>query len=203
MITKSKYVNLIFVIVIIIVGAKCDNDKNTILDIPVTDYYDSCLVDDYSFGQMITIGDPNDKFLITLPYDWDVRENYSDSVYGIQAGNFLSIPIEIKDHMFFMLSGYSTELSLEDYYMNELKSFKKESNINLQETGKTMINEVDSYWIKFSVDEKVFHLVMYIKHPTLDDLYLLQASAYNTDKYDVKLCHMKQFFNSFELGEIN
>jgi len=201
--TNSKFINLLLIIVIIFVGAKCDNDTDNVMGVPITDYYDSCMFEDYSFGQMFTIGDPNDKFMITLPYDWDLRENYSDSVYGMQTGNFLSIPVDIKDRMFFMISGYSTELSLEDYYLNELKSFKNESNIELQETGKTLIDGVEAYWLKFSAGEKVFHLVMYVKHPELDDVYLLQASAYDEEKHDLKLCYMKQFFNSFELAQNN
>ncbi len=140
--------------------------------------------------------------MVTLPYDWDIRENYSDSVYGMQAGNFFSIPIDVDKRMFFMVSGYSTEFWLEDYYLNELKTLKKESNIELLETGKTHIDELESYWVKFSVSQKVFHLVMYVKHPQLDDLYLLQASVYDPEEYDLKLCYMKQLFNSFELTKI-
>jgi len=177
MITKLKYINLLFLVLIVIVAAKCDNDTNDLKGVPVTDFYDSCLFEDYSFGQMFTIGDPNDKFMIRLPYDWDIRENYSDTVYGMQTGNFLSIPIEQEKRMSFMLSGYTTELSLEEYYLDEFKSLKKDDRINLEETGKTIINGVNAYWLKFVSNEAVYHLVVYIKHPRLNDIYLLQASS--------------------------
>lgn len=201
MITKLKYANIIFVIAIIVLAAKCDTDKNTVEGVSITDYYDSCLFDDYYFGEMITMGDPYDKFMVTLPYDWDIRQVYTDSVFGIQAGNFLSIPIEVNKRMFFMVSGYSTEFSLEEYYLNELKTLKKESNVQLLETGFTSINELDSYWLKFSSNEEVFHLVVYIKHPELQDLYLLQASVYNPEEHNIMLCYMKQFCDSFEITE--
>lgn len=201
MITKLKYANIILVIIVIIIAAKCDSDKNTIEGVPITEYYDSCLFDDYSFGDMSTMGDPYNKFMVSLPYDWDIRQVYTDSVFGIQAGNFLSIPIEVNRRMFFMVSGYSTEFSLEQYYLNELKTLKKESNVQLLETGKTIINELDSYWVKFSSNEEVFHLVVYIKRPELQDLYLLQASVYNPEEHDIMLCYMKQLFDSFEITE--
>lgn len=204
MITKYKYVHFFLLILVVIIAAKCDHDENTILSVPITDYYDSCKCDDdYYFGDMFTIGDPNDKFMVRLPYHWDIRENYSDSVYGMQAGNFLSIPIEVKKRMFFMISGYNTELPLHDYYLNELKALKKEPNAYLKETGKTSINNVESYWVKFSSQDEVFHLVLYIKHPQLSDIYIMQASAYDSDKYNIKLCYMKQFFNSFEMTNIH
>jgi len=203
MIIKFKYLNLLLLVFIIILAAKCDNNADSVLGIPITDYYDSCYSDEYYMGEMLSISDPNNKFFITLPYDWDLRENYSDTVYGLQCGNFMSIPIEQEKRMFLMLSGYNTELALEEYYLNELKILKKDGRIKLEETGKTMINGVDAYWVRFVSNEAVYHLVVYIKHPNLNDVYLIQASVYHPDEYKLKLCYLKNYINSFELSNID
>jgi hypothetical protein len=88
---------------------------------------------------------------------------------------------------------------LEKYYLNELKTLKANSKVELFETGKTFINGIESYWVKFSSNEEVFHLVVYIKHPKSEDLYLLQGSVYYSEKYDVRLCYLKQIIDSFEI----
>ena len=181
----------------------CKTDRSVIEGVPLTGFYDSC-AEYYDFGQMIKMGDPGDRFFISLPYSWDIREHYSDTLYGVFASNFMSIPIDTADRMSIVVSGYLTDEKLWNYYISELKQLKKDKKINVKETGSTEISGNDSFWIKFSqqlADQKVYNLVVYLKKEYSDEIYLIQSTVYDTQEYDKKFCYLKQVISSFEIVE--
>jgi len=194
---------LILLPVICWIGHACVSDKNLIEGIPVTSYYDSC--DAFTdFGELIKIGDPQDKFMISLPFSWDIREHYTDTLYTIVAANFMSIPIEFIDRMSFTVSGYNTDKTLDKYYHDELRQLKKDKSITVEETGPVNISDMNCFWVKFvqQVDElKAFSLVVYIMADKSGDIFLLQSTVYDANNYNDKLCYMKQLVNTFEIEE--
>ncbi len=181
----------------------CRSDKNVIDGIPVTNYYDSCY-EFHDFGDLTKVGDPQDKFMIALPYSWDTRYHYTDTLYTIVAANFMSIPIDLDQRMSITASGYTTQKNLEKYYRDELKQLKKDKNIDVEETGSTLIDGLKSFWIKFvqHIDEhRAFNLVMYVKKEDSQDIYLIQSTVYDPVNYNEKLCYMKRLINSFEIED--
>lgn len=205
MVIDHKYLVRLIIPAIVLFVFSCRSGRNVFEGIPQTNYYDSCDAF-HDFGKMIKIGDPADKFMISLPYDWDIREHYTDTLYSIVAANFMSIPIDLKDRMSFLVSGYKTDKDLETYYIGELKQMKKDPNINIEETGHAMIMERKSFWIKFNQligDHTAFSLVVYIKKQEQDEVYLLQSMVFDFEKQDIKLCYMKQLVNSFEIVDDN
>lgn len=188
--------------ILILIAARCTSSEDKIKGVPVTHTYDSCDIDVY-FGEMITIGDPNERFFITLPYSWDIRRSFNDSVYAIYVANFLSIPIEIKDRLAVMISGYETTLSLEAYFLNELKNLKKDDAVELLETGTIQIDERTGPWLLFrnKSEHQIYHAVVYLKKENSNEIYLLQSMTFDTGNYKERLCHLKQIIRSFEIEE--
>jgi hypothetical protein len=203
MATKAITYTLLLSVLILLVAARCSHNSNSIKGVKITTYYDSCETADVYFGDQITIGDPNDRFMISLPYSWDIRETYTDTIYGMFAANFLSIPIAIKERLALMVTGYETEMSGEVYFLNELKTLKKDDAVALMETGMVVINERKCHWIMFqnAGEHKVFHLVVYVKNEKNNDIYILQSMTYDTDNYKDKLCNLKRLIKSFEILE--
>ncbi len=89
--------------------------------IPVSESYNQCSDEYYDFGDMITIGDPGDKFMIRLPYNWDIQETYSDTLYGIIASNALESLNEPQRFQLISVTGYQTKDPLLSYFKNEIK----------------------------------------------------------------------------------
>lgn len=188
--------------VLLLLASRCASSGDKIKGIPLTHFYDSCDLDAY-FGEMITIGDPNERFFISLPYSWDIRESYTDNVYGMYASNFLSIPIEIKDRQAVMITGYETELSLEDYFLNELKDLKKDEAVELLEAGTVEIDDRNCNWLLFHnyAEHPIYHVVVYTKKENSNEIYLLQSMTFDTENYRDRLCYLKRIIKSFDIEE--
>jgi len=201
---KNININRVFILavllpLIILTSFQCTNESKLLKDIPVTDYIDNCPDVLYDFGETINIGDPEDRFLIGLPYSWDIRENYSDSLYGIFATNFQSIPEELEDRMGISLTGYKSDKTLEEYVHDELIELIKEENITVMETGKTMIAGQKYPWVLFEIQPDVYNMVYYIKQPDMGNFYLIQSVSYDAVNYRTKMCYLKRLVTSFEM----
>ncbi len=189
-----------FFIILILSG--CHHGK-TFEGIPVSDSYNRCN-EVFDFGELTTIGDPGNKFMITLPYSWDIREIYSDTIYGIFGSNTPDIGNDFSGLMSLSVSGYKTSDSLKTYFRNELGSMKKAAVFNLLNTGKITINDQISYWLTFEMKENestVVSNVIYIKKPDADEIYLLQTLVYKTEDYKKRLCALKELVETFEFVE--
>jgi hypothetical protein len=196
--------NFILFAAILFLAAKCGNRGETIEGIPVTESYNICPEDYFDFGKMITIGDPNDKFMISLPYSWAIQENYSDTMYGITASNIWDAGNNPEQLMLLSVTGYQTNDSLVTYFKNEIISLKQDKNIKVKELGKIDIDGHNCYWVKFENDDtgdKLINFVQYIKSYKRNEIYLLHSTVLSTDNYMDRICHLKQLVNSFELVE--
>lgn len=200
---KPVYLFFLFTGILLMIFS-CDGSKRSVKNVPVTDYFDSCqTANNIDFGDIITMGDPNDRFMISLPYSWDIRQAYTDSIYGIFASNFLSIPLPENEKMSLAIIGYASELSLKQYYSNELESLVKDEKTNVLETGTTILNDEVAYWIKFNNtyrEQTIYQLVLYLKRDNLPEIYLVQSSAYNSDSQNNILCNLKRLMLSVEWG---
>ena len=193
-----KYFTVLGIIILLL--SKCDH-KNTIEGIPVSDYYNNCEEQTVDFGEIITLGDPNDKFMISLPYSWDISETYNDSVYGIFAANIYNTANNRENLLSISVSGYQTNDSLNLYFRNELLSLKKDKKIKVLEAGEIIFNEQNSFWVLFESDESqmsFMNLVLFLKPENKREVYLIQTLSYKTDNYKDRLCHLKQLVNTFE-----
>ncbi|MCD4694926.1 MAG: hypothetical protein K8S16_01700 [Bacteroidales bacterium] len=190
---------MVLVPVILFTGFQCTNEKKLLENIPESEFINNCPDVLYDFGETITIGDPDDRFMIRLPYNWDIRESYTDSLYGIYASNYLSIPIEVKERMALSVTGYRSEKELDEYVLDELLELIKGEGIRVLEKGKTMMIGSQFPWVLFEMPKTVYNMVYYIKNPEKSDYYLIQAVSYDTVNYRTKMCHLKQLVKSFEL----
>ena len=200
----KKYLFVVFSAVCsVLLLQQCNSSVNKINGIRVSEFYNDCITNKTDFGDLITIGDPDNRFMITLPYKWDIREYYTDTLYGIYASN--SLDVINHPEMFYGLSttGYYTELGLQDYYLNELNQLISDNKIKVLETGTYIINNNEYPWILFNLDNeiKLTNHVVYIKDDTNESIYILQSSVYKGRNDKEKLCQLKQFVSSFELVE--
>lgn len=196
--------NLIYLFVFILIAATCTDQKNKIEGIEISDSYNNCDEDYIEYGDMITIGDPSDKFMIRLPYRWDIQENYSDTLYGIFATNHFEAGNNPENFLMVSVTGYQTNDSLYTYFLKELKTLKKDKTMTVLEVGQMDINEEESYWVKFETDESDFtiiNLVQYVKSEINNEMFLIHSTVYKSDDYNNKLCQLKRFTDSFELVE--
>jgi catalase len=151
---------------------------------------------------MITLGDPSDKFMIRLPYSWDIQENYSDTLYGIIASNRYEAGNDPEKFILVSVTGYQTTDSLFAYFKKELKTLKKDKSMKVIEVGQMELNEENTYWVKFESDQsgyKIMNIVQYVKSEEKNEIYLIQSSVYKSDDYQTQLCRLKRLTNSFEL----
>ncbi|OQX77505.1 MAG: hypothetical protein B6D61_07070 [Bacteroidetes bacterium 4484_249] len=203
---KPGILNFVLFVIVILLAAKCHYSGETIEGIPVTDSYNICKEDYFDFGKMITIGDPNDKFMISLPYNWAIQENYSDTMYGITASNIWDAGNNPEQLMLLSVTGYQTNDSLVTYFKNEIISLKQDKNIKVKELGEIDLKGHNCYWVKFENDDtgdKLINFVQYVKSYKRNEIYLLHSTVLSTDNYMDKICRLKQLANSFELVENN
>ena len=119
----------LLLIIIVITISGCHSEK-TFEGIPVSDSYNLCN-EDFDFGELTTIGDPGNKFMITLPYNWDIQEVYSDTVYGIFCSNAPDIEDDNSKLMSLSVTGYKTSDPLDIYFIKEIESMKNAAVFNL------------------------------------------------------------------------
>jgi len=194
--------NFLFFFFLVLVAATCKDPGNKIEGIPLSDSYNNCSDEYFDFGDMITIGDPGDKFMIRLPYNWDIQETYSDTLYGIVASNSLEARNNPEKFQLISVSGYQTKDSLFRYFRNELKLLKKDRNMKVLEVGKIGMEDDTSYWVKFEsaeAEHTIMNIVKYIKSEGNDELYLIQSTVYKSDDNMDRLCYLKRLVDSFEL----
>ncbi len=168
--------------------------------IPVTETYNQCN-EDFDFGELTTIGDPGNKFMITLPYSWDIQEVYSDTIYGIFGTNAPDIGDDNSKLMSLSVTGYQSSDSLEPYFRNEIRSMKKATGFKLLETGTISIFDQQCYWLSFEMKEEestILSNVVYIKMPDTNEIYLLQTLVYKSGDYQKRICAMKGLVETFE-----
>jgi len=196
--------NLIYIIVFVLITATCTDQKNKIEGIPISEFYNNCDDDYIEYGDMITLGDPSDKFMIRLPYKWDIQESYSDTLYGIIATNRFEARNNPEEFLMVSVTGYQTSDSLYQYFINELKTLKKDKSMKVHSVGQIEINKKNAWWVKFEAEEsdfQIMNLVQYVKSEKNDEIYIIQSTIYKSDDYDKKLCQLKRFTDSFELVE--
>ena len=195
---RPRVISLLFLL-LIIANYSC---KDTIEGIKVTNYYDACPAFNTDLGDLATYKDPNNLFSIRLPYSWDVRESYSDTLYGIFAANMIESSSDIEKLESISAIGYQTNDSLEIYAAKEIKGLQNEANIKIKEAGKTVINGNKVIWILFkskTEQTEKGNLVVYLKSSGRNQIFLLQASVYSSDNYKERLCNLKQLLNTFKL----
>jgi len=195
-----KITVLLILIALFFVG--CNSGGKRIEGVPFTQSYNKCESSGYDFGKIITIGDSNNKFMISLPYEWDIQESYSDTLYGIIATNTYEAEENPAIFMLLSVTGYSTEDSLYQYFTEELKTLKKDKQMNVREAGEIDLNGNHAYWIKFENNEnnnKFVNLVHYVKSTDEKEVYLIHSCVANVEAADEKICALKKLAASFEL----
>lgn len=168
----------------------------------MTDSYERCEEFAYDFGDIITFGDSNNRFMVGLPYEWAIQDSYSDTLYGIAASNIWEAEENPALFMSFSVTGYSTTDSLRQYFAGELKTLKSDHRIKILEAGETLIKENKSYWVKFVDSENENHyrnLVMFVRSPIRNEIYLIHSMVADGEEADRLLCAMKRLAFSFEI----
>ena len=201
MITKKYLLITLAAIIIMFTGFQCSNETKLLENIPEGDYINNCPDEIFDFGDLTSVGDPNDRFFIQLPYSWDIRQTYSDSLYGVYASNYFSIPIPVEDRLAISITGYTSEKEMDEYFRDELIELAKGENIHIVEKGQTMLMGGYYPWVLFEMPPGVFNMVYYLKNQAKNEYYLLQSASYDTLNFRKKHCYLKQLVNTFELVE--
>lgn len=197
--TKIKILSALVLPLILLSGFQCSNNSKLIESIPETTFIDDCPDVLPDFGEMVTVGDPADAFLIQLPNSWDIRQNFGDSLYGVFASNSLSIPKPPEESLSLSVTGYNTKKELDQYVHDELIGLIKEENIQVLERGTSMFSGNKNPWVLFEIEPGIFNMVYYIKDHQNSNIYLIQSVSYDTVNYKYKMCNLKHLVKSFEL----
>jgi hypothetical protein len=168
----------------------------------LSSFFDDCNADSAGFGEMITLGDPGERFLVRLPYAWDVQEVYEDTLYGIMAGNILEAREDIRVMESLSVTAYSSASSLDEYFRGEIGTLKKERGTRIVELGKTTLSGRNARWVMFRSGDKeqsFMNLVAYVRNDKENEIYLLQSTVHRSGNYRGKLCRLKELIASFEI----
>lgn len=196
--TKSKMTLLLCLLTVMLTAFQCSNDSKLLENIPHGNFIDNCPDQLYEFGERVSVGDPNNKFMISLPYNWDIRESYGDSLYGVFASNFLSVPLAKEERMSLSVTGYTTDKQLDQYVHDELVGLVKDENTRVIERGNSMFAGQQNPWVLFAMKPGIYNMVYYFMPPGQKDVYLIQSVSYDTVRYRSAMCNLKQLINSFE-----
>lgn len=179
----------------------CSSSKNKIQGVPISDFFSKCESYNKDFGDLITLGDPNNRFMITLPYSWDIREFYTDTLYGVYASNAMAEVNKPEQFYSLSLTGYESELGLKDYYNKELSILIKDQNTEVWETGSLEIDSKQYPWVLFMIEGElpIINQVTYIKSEGSSSIYLIQVSVFQEENSRERICEINQFVSSFEL----
>ena len=150
---------------------------------------------------MVSVADPNRRFVIRLPYSWDIRESYGDSLYGVFASNFLSVPIPVDQRLALSVTGYSLEGELEDYTRDEFLELINDDDSHVLERGSSTFAGQENPWLLFEMRPGIYNMVYYLLEPGHKDIFLIQSVCYDTVNYKNRMCQLKQLVNSFEWME--
>ncbi|MCD4736424.1 MAG: hypothetical protein K8R53_10295 [Bacteroidales bacterium] len=183
--------------------SSCSDQQKKYLGIPVSEFYNNCQ-QIYDFGESITIGDPNDKFMITLPYSWDIREYYTDTLYGMIASPHPQSETYRNGIISFAVIGYQSNSTLEEYYRKEVGSLISDESMELSESGFANMGDLPARWIIFITREgsiELVHLVLYIKNPYAEEIFHLLSIVTKSEGYREYFCRLKVIANSFEFVE--
>gem|GEM_PF-2564521 len=192
------------ILIIILLGALqgCHDRAEHIRGYRLSSFFDDCIADSAGFGEMITLGDPGERFLVRVPYAWDVQEIYEDTLYGIMAGNILESREDIRIMESLSVTAYSSASSLDEYFQDEIKTLKKERATRIVELGRTVISGRDARWIMFGSggkEQSFMNLVAYVRNEKENEIYLLQSTVHRSGNYRGKLCRLKKLIASFEV----
>ncbi|MBN1339434.1 MAG: hypothetical protein JXA03_08925 [Bacteroidales bacterium] len=191
---------IILTAVVTVAVNACNERKTRFEGIPVTGFYTSCnIVSD--FGETITIGDPDNKFMMTFPYAWDISEIYSDTLYGIIAFQPPADTGQIHDYMSVSVFGYQSDLSLTGYTIQEIKNLKNDRYKKVKETGELEIKERKARWVWFEDRQDnpgLENIVVYIRNDAADEVFIIQSSVLKKKDSAAKLCELKNLVMTFE-----
>jgi len=197
---------LIYIAFFLLIAAKCTHHEERIEGVLFSTSYNDCSDDYFEFGKIITIGDPGNKFMISLPYEWEIQETYTDTLYGMIASNHFEAMNNPEKFMLISVSGYQTSDSLDVYFKNEIKALKKDRSMDVLKAGKIDIKEQSGWWIQFKNEDagiEIMNLVVYLKNPIKDEIYLIHTTVYMSDNYRERICYLKRLVNSFEIVELD
>ncbi|MEZ5083393.1 MAG: hypothetical protein R2750_08090 [Bacteroidales bacterium] len=199
MVTKKYLLITLSAMIMMFTGFRCSNEIKMIENILEGDYINNCPDEIFDFGEMISMGDPSDRFFIQLPYNWDIRQSYSDSLYGVYASNYFSIPIPMEERLAISITAYASEKEMDEYFRDELIELAKGEDIKVIEKGQSMLTGNYCPWVLFEMPPDVFNMVYYFKNQENNEYYLIQTASYDTLNFRKKQCYLKQLVNTFEL----
>lgn len=192
----------LYAFLITLMAISCHKGAPELAGVPLTDYYNRCSIDEYNFGEMITIGDPNDKFMVTLPYEWEIQETYTDTLYGMIATNSPLAANDPDNFLMISFTGYQTEDSLLNYFKKEIAALKNDKAMKVLEAGVMDFSGADSYWVKFENiqnSQPVMNVVKYLHAPIKGEIYMIHSAVSKSGNVDEKIAILKKLADSFEL----
>lgn len=196
-----QHIRIILAICTCFILFGCRQQQEIFPGIPRSGYFDRCETDT-DFGETIRIGDRSGKFLITLPYEWDIRHIYSDTLYGLIASDeFLTGRDPLRTSSI-SVSGYTSELPLYDYAAIEAGSLQQDATIRVIEGGRTGLTGTDGIWLLFEKREmglSFANLVVYAGAELRPEVYIIQATVVNTENYRAQICKLSGLIRSFEI----
>lgn len=190
----------LFAIILSLATNACRDEKNRLSGIPVSDFYNSCDAI-FDFGETITIGDPNNKFMMTFPYSWDISEIYSDTLYGIIAMKPVDLTDGMAEYRSVSVFGYNSTLSLSDYTVQEINNLKNDRQKKVKETGMMEIKGIDARWIWYedrASNPNLENIVVYIRNHKMDEVFIIQSSVLKQADSETMLCQLKNLVRTFE-----
>ncbi|MBN3034944.1 MAG: hypothetical protein JW861_05115 [Bacteroidales bacterium] len=155
------------------------------------------------FGEVSIWTDPANRFIISIPASWSVREVFSDTIYGIMGVNYMESREDPARLLSLSVTGYHGEGSLADYFSREAAAIREDPASDLWETG-WMPAGVDSIpWMLFRMKGQPVPLVNWVVIRTnhAGEFYHIQATTAEGKDALIRICELSRLTQTFELLE--
>jgi hypothetical protein len=149
--------------------------------------------------------EPSNMFSINIPYNWDIQEDFTDSIFGVLFMDTLNIADSYENFKSIAITKYTQNKNLEISFKKEISLLKNDANEIILRIGKEKIKTNQSYWMftnsKFQ-DDAFYNLTYFLQGGNTQELFLLQATVYATEDYPSVLNELHKYLKTFDLKDL-
>jgi hypothetical protein len=142
------------------------------------------------------------KFSISIPIDWDIQEDYSDSIQGIFIIDNRSFHDSYDNFKSIAITKHVLCSNLKTTFNKELSIIKDDNTDEIIRIGKEKLNKTLSYWVLTESNyqgDSFINLTYFIAEKHNTHVFLLKATVLKTEAYRSSLSELNMYMHTFDL----
>jgi hypothetical protein len=146
---------------------------------------------------------PENIFSINIPKNWEVQEDFTDTLYGVFFMDTASFYIAIENFQSLTITKHPLNGNLKRTFKKELELIKQYKNDEIIKIGKTKINGTSSFWMlteSKNQDNYFYNLNYFINKKGDQHVFLIQISVYKTDNYISRISNILPSVHTFKVN---